>query len=69
LCNLSYFKQLIIIRHAFGSSTTRKVYNSNEKKGIKDAVNFFMDPNLSLLYLVGKYVVLKEVENNTMKHI
>jgi len=45
------------------------VHNSKEKKGIKDAVNFFMDPNLSLLYLAGKFVVLKEVETNTMKHI
>jgi hypothetical protein len=58
-----------LFRHAFGSTTTRTIPGIKETRGIKDAVNFFLDPHLNLVYLVGKYVILKKIDDNSMKHI
>lgn len=46
--------------HAFGSSGSL---------GIKDSIDFYIDHIIHLVYPVGRYVVLKEYENNIMKKV
>ena len=58
----------LVLRHAFGSRANMPVGSLTERSPLPNPV-WFVDDTSSILYSVGRRVVLHNLENNTMRFV